>query len=303
MGKVDLHCHSKFSDVPSTFLLKAYNSPESFTEPEDLYKQAKSRGMDYVTITDHDDIRGCLELQISHPEDTFISCEVTTYFPDDNCKAHILVYDIDARQYDKLMEVRHNIFTLREYIIEQGIAYSVAHATHDQDGKLSFDHIEKLVLLFDVFEVINGAVSSKNSTLLHRYLQSLDQQVCELLQTKHNIKPISSEPWVKGFTGGSDDHCGILVGSAYTYSICSTKALFIENLRNKSSLASGIHGSFEIYATGVVKHIHDYRTQRDKKYSKTKMDDFLRMFFIGEEGNWVRRFKKSQSLRLSLIHI
>ena len=154
MGKVDLHCHSKFSDVPSTFLLKAYNSPESFTEPEDLYKQAKSRGMDYVTITDHDDIRGCLELQISHPEDTFISCEVTAYFPDDNCKVHILVYDIDTKQYDKMMEIRRDLFTLRDYIIEQAIAYSVAHATYDQVGKLTFDHIEKLLLFQDIGKVI-----------------------------------------------------------------------------------------------------------------------------------------------------
>jgi len=88
MAKSDLHCHSKFSDVPSSFILKAYDSPESFTEPEQLYQQAKSRGMDFVTITDHDDIRGCLELQNSHPEDTFISSELTAWFPDDGCKVH-----------------------------------------------------------------------------------------------------------------------------------------------------------------------------------------------------------------------
>ncbi len=297
MGKADLHCHSKFSDVPSTFVLKAYDSPESFTEPEYLYKQAKSRGMDYVTITDHDDIRGCLELQISHPEDTFISCEVTAYFPDDNCKVHILVYDITTSQYDKMMEIRFDLFALRDYIIEQNIAYSVAHATYDQDGKLTFNHIEKLVLMFDVFEVINGAASFQNNALLHRYLRSLDAQEFKLLQSKHNIKPISSDPWIKGFTGGSDDHCGILIGSAYTYNLSTTKESFIDSLRNKSSLAHGIHGNFEIYATGVVKHIHDYKTQRDKKYHKTKMNDFLEMFFIGEQGNWARRFKKSQSLR------
>ena len=242
-----------------------YDSPESFTEPEDLYKQAKSRGMDHVTITDHDDIRGCLEPQISHPKDTFISCEVTTYFPDDHCKSHILVYDIDTQQYAKLMEIRSNIFVLRDYIAEQDITYSVAHATYDQDGKLTFDHIEKLVLLFDVFEVINGATSCQNNTLLDRYLQSLDQQACVLLQNKTNIRPISNDPWVKDFTGGSDDQSGILIGSAYTHSFCSTKTSFIANLRNKSSLASGVHGSFEIYSTGVFKHIHDYRTQRDQK--------------------------------------
>jgi len=307
MIKVDLHCHSKYSDQPSTWFLKAYDSPESFTEPETLYQQAKSRGMEFVTITDHDDIRGCLDLQQSHPADTFISCEVTAWFPDDNCKVHILVYGIDKTQYRRLMELRYDLYVMRDYILEQKIAHSVAHATYDQDGKLDFTHIEKLVLLFDVFEVVNGGASQQNNVLLHRYLQSLDKATIDELQSRHNISPASEDPWVKGFTGGSDDHCGILIGSAYTECNAQTshsqgnsiqsKELFLSKLRNKSTSANGMHGSFEIYATGVIKHIHDYRMDRDNKYQKSKMNDFLEMFFVGDEGNWVKRFKKSQSLR------
>ena len=41
MIKADLHLHSKYSDYPGTWLLKAYDSPESFTEPEEIYYQAK----------------------------------------------------------------------------------------------------------------------------------------------------------------------------------------------------------------------------------------------------------------------
>lgn len=297
MAKADLHVHSKYSDYPSTWILKAYQSPESFTEPELLYQQAKSRGMDLVTITDHDDIRGCLELRKAHPEDTFISCEITTWFPEDGCKIHILVYGIEEEQYKVMMEIRSNIYQLRDYIYEQKIAHSVAHATYDQDGKLSFDHIEKLVLLFDVFEVINGGSSTQNNVLLHHYIQSLDEQAIDKLQAKHNIKPKSTEPWIKGFTGGSDDHCGILIGTAYTHSLSQSTEQFLSSLRNKASLADGLHGTFEIYATGVFKHIHDYRNDRDEKYPSTKMNMFLEMFFEGDQGNWIKRFKKSHSLR------
>lgn len=297
MAKVDLHVHSKYSDYPSTWILKAYDSPESFTEPELLYQQAKSRGMDLVTITDHDDIRGCLELRKSHPDDTFISCEITTWFPEDGCTIHILVYGIEEQQYNTMMEIRGDIYKLREYIFEHNIAHSVAHATYDQDGKLTFEHIEKLVLLFDVFEVINGGSSKQNNVLLHQYIQSLDEQMIDELQTKHKIKPHSAEPWVKGFTGGSDDHCGILIGSAYTESFSQTPEQFISSLSHKASLAHGLHGTFEIYATSVFKHIHDYRTDRDDKYPSTKMNMFLEMFFEGDQGNWIKRFKKSHSLR------
>ncbi|MFT6100093.1 MAG: putative metal-dependent phosphoesterase TrpH, partial [Arenicella sp.] len=116
MTKADLHVHSKYSDQPSTWGHKAYNSPESFTETETVYWQAKSRGMDFVTLTDHDDIRGSLELVKNHPDDCFISCEVTTFFPEDGCKAHVLVYGIDESQYRQLMAIAKNIYLLRDYI-------------------------------------------------------------------------------------------------------------------------------------------------------------------------------------------
>ena len=303
MIKADLHLHSKYSDYPGTWLLKAYDSPESFTEPEEIYYQAKSRGMDLVTITDHDDIRGCIELITKHPEDCFISCEVTAYFPEDQCKVHILTYGINQAQYDHMMEIRRDLYALQGYLLEQKIAHSVAHATYDQDGKLNFEHIEKLILLFDVFEVINGGTTELSSCLLHQYLQNLDQLKIETFKAKHKITPASSTPWIKGYTGGSDDHCGLLIGTADTYiNACAITPqnrvnFFLDSIRNKATNANGMHGSFAIYATGIFKHIHDYRSARDDKYQKTKMNDFLEMFFVGNEGNWAKRFKKSQSLK------
>ncbi|RBP48455.1 glycosyltransferase [Arenicella xantha] len=297
MAKADLHVHSKYSDYPSTWAHKAYRSPESFTEPELVYQQAKSRGMDFVTLTDHDDIRGSLELVHLHPDDCFISCEITTFFPEDQCKIHILVYGITATQYTQCRRASNNLYDLRDYIIAEDIAYSVAHATYDQDGRLSFEHIEKLVVLFDIFEIINGGSSAQNNLLLHSYLQTLDEEKLTALASKHDLTPMSDDPWIKGFTGGSDDHCGILIGTAFTQAEARDVGEFLSQLRNKHSLGNGLHGSFESYATGVIKHIHDYRIDRDSGYHKTKMNDFLELFFDNSEGNLIKRFKKSQSLR------
>ena len=65
MKKVDLHVHSKYSNHPSFWFLQRLGAGESYTEPEYIYQWAKEKGMDYVTITDHNNITGALELKIS----------------------------------------------------------------------------------------------------------------------------------------------------------------------------------------------------------------------------------------------
>jgi predicted metal-dependent phosphoesterase TrpH len=107
-AKVDLHVHSKYSDRPSDWFLRRIGAPESFVEPLDLYRTAKQRGLDFVTISDHNCIDGALE--IAHLPDTFISNEVTTYFPEDGCKVHCLVSGITDRQFEDIQEVRHDIY-------------------------------------------------------------------------------------------------------------------------------------------------------------------------------------------------
>ena len=61
--KADLHVHSKYSKRPTQWILQKLGCPESFTEPHMLYKTAKNKGMDIVTITDHNTLAGSLESQ------------------------------------------------------------------------------------------------------------------------------------------------------------------------------------------------------------------------------------------------
>ena len=60
--KADLHIHSKYSDRPTSWILKKFGCSECFTEPEKIYQIAKKKGMNCYTITDHNEIRGCLEI-------------------------------------------------------------------------------------------------------------------------------------------------------------------------------------------------------------------------------------------------
>ena len=90
--KIDPHVHSRHSTRPSQWVLQKIGCPESFTAPSAIYRIARERGMDMVTIADHNTIAGALE--IAHLPDTFVSVEITTSFPEDGCKAHVLALDI-----------------------------------------------------------------------------------------------------------------------------------------------------------------------------------------------------------------
>src|SRR5437868_3749656 len=116
--KCDLHCHS----VYSTFkYFRVANTRDSYNRPEEVYRIAKERGMDYVTITDHDSIAGCLSLLDRNPDldDFFISEEVETWFPETRQRIHVNVFDIDEKQHEEIQRRRHDIYELHDYLREE----------------------------------------------------------------------------------------------------------------------------------------------------------------------------------------
>src|SRR5258705_4798123 len=124
-SRVDLHVHSKFSDRLSEWILRRIGAPECYTEPQAVYEIAKRRGVRFVTISDHNCIQGALE--IAHLKDFFISNEITTYFPEDGCKIHVLCWNISESQFGEIQRLRQNIYELREYLNTERIVNACAH--------------------------------------------------------------------------------------------------------------------------------------------------------------------------------
>ncbi len=58
--------------------------------------------MSLVTISDHNTIDGALE--IAHLPDTYISEEITSYFPEDGCKVHVLAQNITEAQHHEIQK-------------------------------------------------------------------------------------------------------------------------------------------------------------------------------------------------------
>src|ERR671936_673254 len=97
ISRADLHCHSAASQFSKLGVQRALGLPECATSPEEVYELAKRRGMDFVTITDHDSIAGCLE--IADRDDVFVSEELTTWFAGEPQVVHVLCYGIDPADH------------------------------------------------------------------------------------------------------------------------------------------------------------------------------------------------------------
>ena len=95
-SRADLHCHSTASEFSKLGVQRALGLPECATPPEEVYELAKRRGMDFVTITDHDTIDGVLE--IADRPDVFISEELTAWFRGEPQAVHVLCLRDHARR-------------------------------------------------------------------------------------------------------------------------------------------------------------------------------------------------------------
>ncbi len=211
--KIDLHCHSKYSKRPTLWLMQKLNCPESFTEPVELYRRAREKGMGAVTITDHNVIDGALE--IAHLPNAIVGCEYTTYFPEDRCKVHILVYGQTEAQHADLTKARENIHDLVAYVRAQGLKHICAHPLFWINDRLTIEHVEQLVLLFKNWEW-NGDMCHEMNVAMMDLLDTLTPQKLAELSDKYGIEPGFDQPWKKNITGGSDDHGSLHLTRTYT---------------------------------------------------------------------------------------
>ena len=262
--KADLHVHSKHSDRPTEWFLRRIGAPECFTEPAEVYRICREKGMDYVTISDHNCIAGALE--IAHLPGTFISAELTTYFPEDGCKVHCLVQDITEKQFADMQGIRQNIYDLRKYMADEAIMHVIAHPLFRVNDVLTVDHVEKLLLMFDRFEAINGARHPRAGDLTVALFSMLTQDRIMAMADRHGIQPSGDEAWVKQFTGGSDDHSGIYAASAYTVTPpAESVGEFLDHLRAGRHEARGTSGTSLRLAHSLYQIAYQYYRSRVMK--------------------------------------
>jgi predicted metal-dependent phosphoesterase TrpH len=152
--RCDLHVHTRHSGMCTVPVLSRV-CRESYTEPAALYETLKRRGMDLVTVTDHDSIGAVEELR-RHP-DFFLSEEVTCTMPS-GTEMHAGVYGICERDHIELQRRRTDIQSLLAYAVERRLFVTVNHIYSSLTGPRSEDDFAVFAQDFHGVETINGQI-------------------------------------------------------------------------------------------------------------------------------------------------
>jgi predicted metal-dependent phosphoesterase TrpH len=222
LKRADLHCHSRFSVFK---YFRRANTRDCYNAPEDVYRIAKERGMSFVTLTDHDSIDGALYLLNKHPdlEDFVIGEEVETYFPETGQRIHVGVWGLNEAQHREIQKLRADIRELVPYMKSQRLLFGVNHLFQNYRMKnVGTRYIAELIEMFDVFEVLNGAMASFHNKMVQ-----------ELVAT------VQGHGRHVSMVGGSDAHTLKHVAKVHTVSKGETPAEFLESIRKGDCFAWG----------------------------------------------------------------
>ena len=227
--RVDLHCHSTASEISKLGIQRSLGLPECATPPEEVYELAKRRDMDFVTITDHDTIDGCLE--IADRDDVFISEELTVWFRGEPQAVHLLCFGITPDDHAWLQEHNNDVEACAEYLHSSEISCSLAHPFYAVEAPLSPAHRRRLAQLFPVWETRNGSRA-----------RELNMPAAIYIETHGGTG-----------TGGSDDHAGVDIGRTFTETPpATTPEEFLRHIREGRADARGEQGSAAKWAHAAM---------------------------------------------------
>jgi len=227
--RVDMHCHSTASQISKLGVQRAVGLPECATPPHEVYELAKRRGMDFVTITDHDTIAGVLE--IADRADVFISEELTAHFRGEPQAVHVLCYGITPEDHEWLQEHRGDVEICAAYMYEREILCALAHPYYTVGAPLTPRHRRRLATLFETWEIRNGARPRELNRPAATYMGTLGG----------------------AGIGGSDDHAGVDIGRTWTAAPAArTPAEFLDHVRAGNVLAGGAQGSPAKWAHAAI---------------------------------------------------
>jgi predicted metal-dependent phosphoesterase TrpH len=217
--RCDLHVHTRHSGMCNIPLLNRV-CLESYNDPLAVYETLKCRGMDLVTITDHDSI-GAAESLRRFP-DFFLSEEVTCTTPS-GTEIHVGVYGIEERHHVELQRRRTDVPALAAYLREQRLFFSINHVFSSLTGRRTARDFQLFEDEFPAMETLNGQIPGWNN-----------RSAAQL-----------ARDWLKAPVGGSDAHTLESLGFTYT-EVPGTNNIqdYLRELRRGQGRVAGASGDY-----------------------------------------------------------
>ncbi|QEC47817.1 glycosyltransferase [Baekduia soli] len=228
-ARADLHCHSTASELSRLGVQRALGLPECATPPQEVLELALARGMDFVTITDHDTIDGVLE--IAGDPRVFVSAELTCSFREEPQAVHVLCLGITPDEFAHLQERSDCVESVADHLAENEITAALAHPFYAVGAPLTPRHRRRLARLFPIWETRNGARA-----------RELNAPAAVYIETHGGIG-----------VGGSDDHAGVDIGRTFTETPpAHDVATFLAHVRAGRATARGDQGSAAKWAHAAM---------------------------------------------------
>lgn len=225
VGRADLHVHSCYSTASGS--LRFLRSRDCYSSPLDVYRTAKRRGMDVVTITDHDAIDGWRELMDARPDadDILPGEEVSCRLPDGNVQVHLGVYGITERVHAEIQPLRRNVFDVLALLRESGTFFALNHVLHFYREQAPLERYLQLLSAVPALETRNGAMLGTHNALAERLTR----------EWRGDGPPMAC-------VAGSDAHTLRRVGRTWTEAPGTTATAFLASLSAGLGKPGGDHG-------------------------------------------------------------
>jgi predicted metal-dependent phosphoesterase TrpH len=211
--RADLHMHTSFSGWRG---LRLIDARDCYVPPDQAYRVARQRGMDFVCFTDHDTIDGARDFLGRHPDaepHVIVGEEVETRFPSSTQWIHVNVFGVDERLHDDLTRLRNNCFELIAELRRRNVLFTLNHPFQSFPScRAAERHLAEILPLFPAIEVSNST-----SPRCHR----------AILETMLRVGGLSHLAHV----GGSDAHTTSRIASVHTLAPAGTKTEFLESIR------------------------------------------------------------------------
>jgi len=217
--KCDLHVHTVHSGMCTVPVLDRI-CRESYNDPHHVYEILKRRGMDLVTVTDHDSIDAIEPLR--HHPDFFLSEEVSCVMPS-GTRLHMGVYDIEERHHIELQRRRDDMPSLLAYLDEQRLLFSVNHVFSSLTGPRTHEDFDHFASRFPAVETRNGQM-----------LPSANRHAAAFASRHRKVA-----------VAGSDSHTLACLGRTYTeVPGARGRREFIAGLKRGRSIVAGESGDY-----------------------------------------------------------